>query len=97
MYVCSCVTEDIAIRKLWSWFVRSEPATIVALLLERGADVNSLALQSKMTPLRMAICCKNVDVLALLLEFGVKIDIKSRLWLLAHAKDLSSALGKYDR
>lgn len=96
MYACSCVTEDIAIRKLWSWFVRSEPATIVALLLERGADVNSIAPQGKVTPLRLAIYCKNFDVLALLLKYGVKIDIKSRLWLLVHAKDLSSALERQD-
>ena len=71
MYACSCVTEDITTRKLWSLFVCSQPATIVALLLERGADLNSIAPQSKVTPLRLAFYCRNFDVLALLLKYGV--------------------------
>jgi ankyrin repeat protein len=97
MHACMGMSKIIAIRKTWSWFVRSEPSTIVALLLERGADVNAIAPQSKATPLSVAIHYENFDVLALLLEHGVKIDIKSRWWLLAHAKDLGTALKKQDR
>ncbi len=90
MYACTSACEDIA------WFLSSEPATIPALLLERGADVNACAPQSKSTPLSVALSYKNFDFLVLLLDYGVKIDIKSRLWLTAHAKDLSSALKKED-
>jgi ankyrin repeat protein len=97
MYACMGMSKFIAIKKTYSWSVRSEPSTMVALLLERGADVNAIAPQSKLTPLSVAIRYKNFDVLALLLEYGVEIDIKSRLWLMAHAKDLSSALENHDR
>jgi hypothetical protein len=37
------------------------------------------------------------DVLPVLLEYGVKIDIMSRLWLLAHAKDLGLEIEKQER
>lgn len=76
-------------RNAWSKLVR--------LLLEKGASINAIAPQSKMTPLRAAIQYKKFDVLPVLLEYRVKIDIKSRLWLLAHAKDLGLELEKQDR
>ena len=96
MIACCGIIEEAMNGVEWTWSVRSKPTTLVRLLLDKGADINAVA-RDKMTPLRVAISFKRFDVLRLLLEYGVKQDIKSRLWLLAHAKDLGLEVEKQDR
>jgi len=65
---------------------RNDWLKLVRFLLERGADVNA-TLEDKMSPLRVTIRYKQFDVLPILLEYGVKIDIRAMLWFLRHAKE----------
>jgi ankyrin repeat protein len=96
MFACSGMIDDYANGRIWTWSVLSKPTTLIKLLLQRGADINAVG-RDKMTPLRVAIHFKKFDVLRLLLEYGVKQDIKSRLWLVAHAKDLGLEVEKQER
>ncbi len=75
---------DVAIK-----FKRED---VVKLCIKKGVDLNSTKRKSGITPLLLASCFNNIDMINLLLENGADIDITDKFGM--SAKDYARKLGQ---
>jgi ankyrin repeat protein len=76
------------------WAVLIGNQRLVTILINEGADVNNISLQSLDTPVSLAVKMNNVQILHYLLQHGGDIDYKGRnnCCLLALAAEYGSVL-----
>ncbi len=74
------------------WQLSLKGDDVVRLSIGKGVDINSTKRRSGITPLLLASCFNNIDMIKLLIENGADINIRDNSGM--GAKDYAKKLGQ---